>query len=117
MRLYKNRVLYYLFYLELIENELKTIEEMAECAAQSNFSADENDGKEDDGNEKNLKSISEYYQLTRELCEELNAVFAWSNAASVSFLFSLILTEVNWVYWKWYNHFDIMYMIGELSTL
>lgn len=114
-KLYRNRVLYYILYLELIQSELKIIEEMAKDAAQSDYCQvnDCIDAGKSGGNLNNLKRISEYYQLTRELAEELNAVFGCSNAATISFSFGLILTELNWVYWRWYNHFSLVYMIGE----
>ncbi|XP_055295867.1 uncharacterized protein LOC129565239 [Sitodiplosis mosellana] len=114
-RQYRNRVLYYLFYLELVENELKTIEGLARDAAQSSHcSMYKIDKRENSGNQSDLKRIFEYYQLACELSEELNSVFGWSNAATISFLFGLILTELNWVYWIWYNRFDIVNMIDYI---
>lgn len=62
--------------------------------------------------EDNLKRISEYYQLMRELRDELNLVFGYSNPLTILFSFGLIMTEVNWVYWRLYNKVDIMNMIG-----
>lgn len=121
-KVYQNRVLYYLFYLELVENELRMIERIAEDAAQgSNLTMNNNNGNGKNGkiqtHEDNLKRICEYYQLTRKLSEELNLAFGWSNAATVLFSFGLILTDLNWVYWIWYEYkFKIMNLIGLLIS-
>lgn len=112
-KLYQNRVLYYIFYLELVENELQMIEAMAENVAQSGrYFTNSTNNYQTLNHEDNLKRICEYYQLTRELSEELNLVFGWSNAVTILFSFALILTESNWVYWRWYNQFSMVNMIG-----
>lgn len=115
-KMYQHRVLYYLLYLDLIENELNEIERMSKDCSDNNRSKvygiakKRNQRIKNDGYE--LKTIYEYYRKIRELINELNIVFGWSNAFTMPFSFALILTEINWVYWIWYNRDTSAQMIS-----
>lgn len=119
-KIYLNRVLYYLLYLELIENEMNRINQFTKEITQKSRNKMQRRNNERNPQplrqllriEHRLRAICEYYQLTCELSDELNSVFGWSNVLTILFSFALILTELNWVYWKWYNLFKIVNMIG-----
>lgn len=115
-KIYQNRVMYYLFSLELIKIELNIIIRLATKAVKFSririktviyrrncriMNYDET-----------VNEISKYYQLTRQMSENINHVFGWSNSVTILFAFGFILTELNTVYWRWYNEGEIIKMLG-----
>lgn len=101
MLMHQHRIFFYFFCLELIKNELKIIEDevnkMLDIHKTMKLTFREFEVNR-------LKWIREYYGLVYELSECVNLVFGWSNLPTILVSFSLILTDVNWYYWKWYNN-------------
>lgn len=95
----QNRLFYYLFYMELINFELKFIVNEIRRTFE---------GLEEEGFCKNtnlkcfeqmrLKWLREYYQLIHALSGCVNSVFGWSNFATVVYTFVFLVTEINWTY-------------------
>lgn len=115
-KVYQNRMWCYLFYLELIQSEWDKIMEIVERAAQTErietYEINNKRSRTPLKCKRSLKQICEYYQLIRQLSECLNSAFAWSNAVAILFTFGFILTELNCVYWKWYNEYNFTNMLG-----
>lgn len=109
--MFQNRIFYCLFYIEIIESELRTIyrdlEEM-----KSIISAGELLRMKFERNR--LKWIREYNSLIYDLCHKVNSVMGWSNTVTTIFSFVLLLTDINWIYWKWYNEFTLIRLSGLL---
>lgn len=102
-KIYQNRILCYLFYVELIQSEWNTVKQLS-ITSKRNYSSI--------NIKRNMTMICNYYHSIRELSEYLNVAFSWSNAVTILFSFGFILTELNWVYWKWYNGNEMNNMIG-----
>lgn len=115
-KVYQNRVWCYLFYLELIQCEWNKIKEIVERAAQTEhietYTINNRRSRAPLRCKRSLKQICEYYQLIRQLSECLNLAFAWSNAVAILSTFGFILTDLNFIYWKWYNEYKITNMLG-----
>lgn len=105
---YHYRVFYYLFYLELIEFELKTIKIELETIAKI---TQRNDSNDENFNVNCLKKIQNHYQLIFELTEFLNQIFGWSNFATILYCFHLPLTDLNWGLWELHKR-TATYIIG-----
>lgn len=115
MFVHQHRQFYSLFFLNLIENELKEIEKETNRMFNSFKS---NKGVEPMSRNYEiirLKWIREYYKLVHQMCECMNeSVLGWSNVPVVLFSFGILLTDLNWMYWKWYNKQRIL-IFGELQ--
>lgn len=81
------RLFFYLFYLELIKCELKTMEYKA-----GNILLRK--GCRRNG----VKYIRQYYQLVYQLNDCINAIFGWSNLLSLLFGMCFIFTDITWLY-------------------
>lgn len=123
MIMYQNRAFYYLFHLELIKSELDMIGKEIDKIVQSFRMNGHNQNRYYGRNSmfetferKRLKWIREYYGLVGELSECLNSVFGWSNLATILFSFQIILTDLNWIYWKLYNKQQIYAISGDIMN-
>lgn len=102
----RNRVFYFLFYIELIKYELKIIEK------------ESGDKSSSDRNETEIFSrrrflwLREHYQTIYEIKEYVNSKFSWSNTATVMYSFNLVLTDVNWMY-RVIRRRDTNYVVGK----
>lgn len=113
MLLYQHRAFYYLFYLDLIENELRTIErELKMTIYAINDRRDHRNSLSMKFERGRLKWIREYYELVYEISDCMNSVFGWSNLATISFSCLVLTTDINWLYWKWYNE-SYIYIFGK----
>lgn len=115
-----NRTFYYLLHLELIKNELRIVEgEVKKLSNSFKTNRRAFEGRRSlmfESFEKNrLKWIREYYGIVSKLSECVNSGFGWSNLATITFSFQIILTDLNWLYWKLYNKQRIA-AIGECSA-
>lgn len=104
----KSQFFCYLLHLEFVINELKIIDREV------------NDMLDAYGNghrktrkvflrrfhRNRFKWIRKFYETIYDMCDSINGVFGWSNAAIVLFSFLLMVTEFNWFYWKMYNQFQ-----------
>lgn len=108
------RVFYYLFCLEILHFQLKMIETEMKII-QNNL----NQTKVDYSNPaqfsestnrvsfefelQRLKWIRGYFHCAYEMVNLLNEIFGWSQVQTISFLFYLLLTNLNWVYMNFYT--------------
>lgn len=105
---HKNHLFYYLLHLEFVIFELKVVcnelDEMVNCTynAKNSRNAQLNQLP---GNQ--LKWTRKCYESTYVLCNAINAVFGWSNATVIPLSFLLLLTDINWIYWKIFNRYRI----------
>lgn len=111
----KHQMFYYLFHLEFIKHELnifstKLIEMQCACGSsrlknvkifEKNFRSSQ------------FKWIREFNASIYDLSDIVNAVFGWTNVASVSLSFLFILADTNWLYWKLFNKYRID-LIGKI---
>lgn len=107
VKMYQNRIFYYLFFLELVKHELESIQrEMNGIVAISkckNFRYLEQNC---------LKRIREHYKLVYEMVNCVNEVFGWSQFTTILFALYLPLTDLNWAYLRIYTR-TTGYIIGE----
>lgn len=85
------RIFHYLFYLELIQFQLKFIENDIAIMLWRNE-------RESPIRFNRLKSIREYYRIIQDMVDDLNEVFGWSHLFAVLFSFHYLLTDVNWAH-------------------
>lgn len=112
------RIFYNLLLMELIKNELEIIHQELEKMF-LNFSASEDICKFVRKNSlwielelNRLKWMREYHSLIFDLCTIFNSACGWSKTVSIIFSFLLLLCDINWIYWKWYNQLELIYLTG-----
>lgn len=93
VKMYQTRIFYYVFYLELVKHELKTILNDLKCRIVSHQSVCSKD----------LKSAREYYQSICEIVHCINQIFGWSHFVTILFCVHLPLTDLNWAYLSIYE--------------
>lgn len=111
---FKTRSFYYVFYLELIKNELKMIDhELATILDDCNSMKSKNFMRNNQFAEQirsfqqnRFKWIRQYYELVYNLCGTVNTMFGRSNIVIISLTFHLILIDINWFYWKLLNKYQ-----------
>lgn len=86
-RVYQIRVFYYVFCLEVVHFQLKSIEEELNEWETSN-----------DIQLNRLKWLREYISCVHEMTCHLNLVFGWSNVAAILCCFYYILAAMNWIF-------------------
>lgn len=90
IKLCQIRIFYYLFCLEAINFQLKSIEiALREMCEGVNFTSHSNDVHR-------FKWMQQYYHCVYEMAHLSNDIFNWSQVAAVSFCFYAILTDLNW---------------------
>lgn len=102
------RVFYYLFCLEFVNFQLRTIENEVKTMQNAlNFTSKQSTSYLLRISEtsifysfesQRLKWIREYFFRIYEMINLLNETFGWSQVAAISFCFHLLLTEITWVY-------------------
>lgn len=93
VKMYHNRVFYYLFHLELIKHEFLSIRNEVKRIAGADIS------KFDFSfNIQSFRRIRERYKLLQDMVNHLNEVFGWSQLASILCALHLLLTELNWAF-------------------
>lgn len=98
MKMYQFRIFYYIFYVELINFELKSIEtevKMIYNLSRSNCPCLTGNAKYP---VENFKWIRKYYCLVHSLNTCLNSIFGWSQLSTITCCFHLIVTDLNWAY-------------------
>lgn len=104
---HKNHLFYYLLHLEFVIFKLKIVcnelDEMLNCT--NKVKESKNPQLNFPGNQ--LKWTRKCYESIYELCNVINGVFGCSNAAAIPLSFLLILTDINWIYWKIFNRYRI----------
>lgn len=103
--IFLNRALYFLFFVELIKFELNTIESEVKTLA-SSYDSFLWDGYRTRYwfEHKRFKWMRVYYRLVYGITIHLNETYVWSNGNTILYAFQLLLTDMNWFYWKWYNN-------------
>lgn len=119
IRMCQDRMLYYLFYLELLNFELHVIDEGAKQIAlitrNNCFSTPEKLNFSFEKIQRNrFKCMRNYYCLISELNTCINSVFGWSYFATVMCCFYIVLTEFNCAYTK-FNEMSFIYKQGPLK--
>lgn len=103
------RLFYYLFFLEFIKHELKIIDhEVSEIL--NTFERNKLKGAKEfmrKFHRNRFKWFREFYGCIYDLCNIINSVCGWSNVAVVPLPFLLLLTDINWFYWKILNVYEI----------
>lgn len=100
-----SRLFYHTIFMEIIRNELKTIhQEIQKLVTNVMWTKCTMD---------RLKSIREYHAMVYHFSETINCVHGWSNAITILFSFTLLLCDINWVYWKWYNQTELHILPGK----
>lgn len=90
VKLCQIRIFYYLFCLEAINFQLKSIViALREMCERESFPSD-------GGDVHRFKRIQQYYHCVYEMAYLSNDIFNWSQVAAVSFCFYAILTDLNW---------------------
>lgn len=105
------RSFYYLFFLSFIKHELKTIDRevtamLRDCKTVKLQKIHKKDIFMIEFRRKRLKWIREYYEIIYQMCRVVNNVFGWSNVLAVLCHFHMILTDINWFYWKLLNKYQ-----------
>lgn len=90
---------YYLFYLELIKFELNAVQLRlyGKCSNVQLRMASLH----------RFKWIRQFYSSIYDLCDVVNNVFGWSNAVAIPLSILLILVDINWIYWKLFNKYQV----------
>lgn len=105
------RSFYYLFFLDFIKHELKMIDlELAVMLNDCRNVQPKRFRKKHmfliKFHRKRFKWIRQYYDMIYNLCRIVNNVFGWSNVIAILLIFHLILTDINWFYWKLLNKYQ-----------
>lgn len=106
--IYQHRSFYFMFYLNLVEHELKIIKRETEILSFKSieFSNAIKTNKHFKGFVlKRLEWVRNYYTLIHDMRGHLNDIFGRFNVLYIPFSFLLITTETNWLYWQLYNHY------------
>lgn len=90
VKLCQFRVCYYLFCLELMNFQLKSIESALN-------QINERINVPSDGAAKRFKWIQEYYYCVYKMVTLMNVIFDWSQIAAVIFCFNALVTDLNWI--------------------
>lgn len=115
---YNTRLFYYLFFLEFIKNELQVIDQEVSQILSSFERHKLKSAKEfvKEFHRKRFKWFREYYESIYDLCMIVNSVCGWSNVVAIHLPFLLLLTDMNWFYWKILNMYNID-VIGNLFSI
>lgn len=116
--MYQNRVFYYLLYLKIVETELQIIgQEVNEFhnvfQMKNNYKLAKGNYLLRKFNVDRLKWIREYYQNVHGLCECINETFGWSNFLTIINSFTIIITHINWIYWRYFNAIGFFFVKGK----
>lgn len=107
VKMYQNRIFYYLFYVELIKHELITIQKelkrLVAISKSDNFVWERN----------RYANLRKYYQLIYEMVCCLNEIFGWSQFTTILFCLHLPLTDLNWAYIRIHER-STGYIIGTV---
>lgn len=116
--MYQNRVFYYLLYLNIVETELQIIGQ--EVNQFNNVFQMKTDSKLTTRNclllkfnVDRLKWIREYYRNVHGLCECINETFGWSNFLTIINSFTIIVSHLNWIYWRYFNATGVFLVKGK----
>lgn len=105
MKLCQFRIFYYLFCLEIINFQLKSIENaLKKMNAQMNFPSI--------GNLYHFKWVQQYYRCVYEMSNLSNDIFDWSQIAAVIFCFYTFLTDLNW-FCVHFSHLQTAQFLGK----
>lgn len=111
------RQAYYFLLVELLSNELHVIErETFQMAKVHKIRYDLQNNLRDSFQRERLKWIRGYYDLLFEMSECLNRVFGWSSVASFLHTFLIFATDLNWLYWRYFNKIFIRSPLGSYTT-
>lgn len=103
------RLFYYLFFLEFIKHELKAINQevsaMLACLKRNKLRNAKDFIRIFHRNR--FKWFRQYYGCVYELSNIINSVCGVINCAAIPLPFLLLLTDVNWFYWKILNMYDV----------
>lgn len=102
-KLCQNRAFYYLFYVELINCELKNVQkEVMKMVSvwETRKQYEERIHLFYDFERHRFKWIREYFRCIHEMVDCVNSAFGWSHVATILFCFHFVLTESNWIYSK-----------------
>lgn len=92
------RLTYYLFYLELMQFELKVIEkEVLEMSKSNIYRVRNSQIKQFERHR--LMWLRKYYKVVHELVSCVNSVFGWSSPLTFLANFNFLLTDLNWGYY------------------
>lgn len=117
--IYQNRLFYYMFFMETVSCELKLIDrELTEmlfyCNSLNSKRVHTKNMFLDKFHRIRFKWIRDYYAIIHQMNGTINSVFGWSNVAAILLSFHLLLTEINWFYWKLLNKYEFS-IIRNLS--
>lgn len=102
----QHRSFYYLFYLELIAYELQIIQNELDKINECTNHPDEFIQK---FHRNRFKWVRQYYDSIHELCTIIHNVFSWSHVAVLLLPFHTILLDINWMYWKVFNGYQLRF--------
>lgn len=105
---FRTRIFYYAFCLELFFGELKSIGQLA-----NEITVLQSCDTKMDINRLScakLEIIRQRYELFCSIIDNLNNIFGLSHFISVIFCFLVILSEFNYQYWCWNNNFSIHWL-------
>lgn len=92
VKMYQNRIFYYLFYVEIIKCELQHIQyDLKRIVAHSK----QNRIK---WKMQRFEKIRNYFQSVYQMVQCINQVFGWSQFVTILFCLHLPLTDLNWAY-------------------
>lgn len=101
IKFYQYRIFYYIFYMKLVQENLRLLEIQFNVEKQGNSM------------NKHFNLIRKNYQRVHEMISCLNHTFGWSQFFTILFSFHILLTELNWSYWGLHKR-SAPYKIGFL---
>lgn len=106
IKLCQIRIFYYLFCLEAINFQLKSIDNaLKKLCERINCSTGDNDINY-------FKWMQKYYHCVYEMAYLSNDIFNWSQVGAVSFCFYALLTDLNWLSVN-FNVLSTVHLIGK----
>lgn len=106
VKMYQNRLFYYLFHLELIKHEMEIVQdELKRIVLISKWNLN-------DLEKNRFRQLREHYKLVYEMVNCVNEIFGWSQFTTIFYSFDLPLTDLNWAYLRIYQR-SIGYKMGR----
>lgn len=107
------RVFYYIFCLEIVHHQLKSIEnEISTIKLKQTIIPMRRTCQLYAFEAKRMRWIHEYYYCVSEMMKLLNTYFGWSQAAAVLFCFYSFATDLTWFY-STFNKYSLAQCIGK----
>lgn len=98
--MHQSKVFFYSFYIDLVINEFKSINNIILSEKNLSFELKEQKTKKVGRNCEKVKRIRHNYQSIQSMVDCLNNIFGWSQFITVIYCFSVLVCEFNYLYWR-----------------